>query len=291
VTIDAVPVAIPAGGLVGRIRVRRDSLFPAEARVAAIVLESPERVIQMPISRLAELAEVSEGTVVRFCQTVGFEGYHALKLALAMDLAQPGRVIHEDIDAADDPETVARKVFATDIRALEDTLAVVDPGEIARAVEAIATAARLEVFGVGSSLAVAFDAYTRFLRIGVPLGLELDTHLQVMRASGLGSGDVGLAISHSGRSREPVECLALARHKGATTIAITGRQPSPLTEQADIVLVTVSSETSYREEAMASRIAQLSLLDTLFVAVAIRRPEQAVGELRRTSEALAPHRI
>ena len=88
-----------------------------------------------------------------------------------------------------------------------------------------------------------------------------------------------------------MECLALARGRRATTIAVTARHPSPLTDHADIVLLTTSSETRYREEAMASRIAQLSLLDSVYVAVAIRRPQAALDALRETSEALSAHRV
>ncbi len=247
-----------------RSRVTLDSLNPAERRVADIVLEQPSQVVHMAIAEVAALAEVSEGTVVRFCDSVGCRGYQALKLALAADLAQPTLMLQEDITPADasDPAMVAQKVFASDMVALQDTLKLLDPPALTRAVKAIEAASELAFFAVGSSHAVAYDAAA-----------------------------VAIAISHSGVSREPVECLALARGRRATTIAVTARHPSPLTEHADIVLLTMSTETRYREEAMASRIAQLSLLDSLYVTVAIRRPDSSLDALRETSDALAAHRV
>jgi len=288
-----VPTARLVDGVLSRIRVIQDSLHPAERRVADIVVEQPEQVVHLPIADLAALAKVSEGTVVRFCQSVGCQGYQSLKLALAGDLAQPTLVLHSDVSADDaaDPGSVAWKVFASDIQALQDTLRLLDPRAFARAVEAIERASTLAFFAVGSSLAVASDAAGRFLRIGFAVQSIADAHTQLVVASLLEASAVAIAVSHSGASREPVECLALARARGATTIAVTARHPSPLTRHADIVLLTMSSETRYREEAMASRIAQLSLLDSLYVSVAIRRADAAVVALRDSSEALAAHRM
>jgi DNA-binding MurR/RpiR family transcriptional regulator len=286
--------AVPlVDGVLSRIRVIQDSLHPAERRVADIVTTQPERVVHLPIAELAALAKVSEGTVVRFCQSAGCRGYQSLKLALAGDLAQPTLALHSDISAEDagDPMAVARKVFAGDIQALQDTLRLLDPRQFSLAVQAIERASSVAFFAVGSSLAVAADAAGRFLRYGLTVQFFEDAHTQLVVASLLEPSALAIAVSHSGASREPVECLALARARHAATIAVTARHPSPLTAHADIVLLTMSKETRYREDAMASRIAQLSLLDSLSVNVAIRRPDTAVNALRDTSEALAAHRV
>jgi len=287
------PLQVLPEGILSRIRVALNALNRAERRVADIILEQPGTVVHLPIAELAAIAEVSEGTVVRFCNSVGCRGYQALKLALAADLAQPTMVLQEDITPADasDAALVAHKVFASDMRALQDTLKLLDPPALMRAVRAIEAASELAFFAVGSSHAVAYDASGRFLRIGLRAHAEADAHFQLVVATQLPSSAVAIAISHSGASREPVECLALARGRRATTIAVTARHPSPLTEHADIVLLTMSTETRYREEAMASRIAQLSLLDSLYVTVAIRRPEASLDALRTTSEALVDHRV
>ena len=286
------PPGLP-DGMLSRIRVALASLNPAERKVADIVLAQPGQVVHQVNAEIAALADVSEGTVVRFCNSVGCRGYQALKLALAADLAQPTLVLQEDITPADasDPALVAQKVFASDMLALQDTLKLLDPPALTRAVKAIERGSELAFFGVGSSHAVAYDAAGRFLRIGMRAHAEADAHFQLVIASLLPSSAVAIGISHSGVSREPVECLALARARRATTIAVTARHPSPLTEHADIVLLTMSTETRYREEAMASRIAQLSLLDSLYVSVAIRRPDSSLDALRETSDALTAHRV
>lgn len=280
-------------GILSRIRVARDALHPAEGRVADAVLLQPSQVVHLPIAELAASAKVSEGTVIRFCQSVGCRGFQSLKLALAADLSQPTLVLQEDVSAADgaEPALVAQKVFAADIAALRDTLKLLDPPAIKRAVEAIESASEIVFFAVGSSLSVASDAAGRFMRIGHRVQTSADVHTQIVIASLISPSAVAIAVSHSGASSEPVEALRLARARGATTIAVTARHPSPLTRHADIVLITMSTETRYREEAMASRIAQLSLLDSLYVAIAVRQPEASLRALRETSEALSSHRV
>jgi len=289
---QAVALTFP-NSLLSRIRVQVDSLPPAEQRVARAILRSPERVVRLTIAEMAQRAGVSEGSVVRFCDSVGCDGYQALKLGLAADLSERMRQIHADVDSQDsgDLELIARKVFLGDIQALEDTLRIIDIGQVEKAVASLVSAREVVFFAVGSSLAIVVDAASRFLRIGLKVQFELDTHLQLLRASLLEPTDLAFGISHSGSSREPVECLELARQRGASTLAITGRHPSPLTEFADTVLLTASSETRYRDEAMASRIAQLSLLDTLYVALAMQTKDTALEFMTSTRAALSRRRV
>ena len=276
--------------VLGTLRVRRESFFPAERRIADTIIDDPHRVVNLPIAELAALSEVSEGSVVRFCQTMGFRGYQALKIAIAVALAQPTQVIHGDLSPDDDASLIAARVFDSNSQAIAETLSVLDPEVLEATVAAVTSARRIDLFAVGTSLPVAFDAYSHLMRIGLPVHLDLDSYMQLMQASSLGPGDVALAISHSGRSPEPIQSLSLARRRGARTIAITGSHPSPLTRLADHVLLTVSNETRYREEAMASRLAQLSLVDAIYVAVALRGASAAVDRIRITSEAIADHR-
>src|SRR5262249_55552356 len=154
-------------GILSRIRVAIDSLHPAERRVADVVLSEPSKVVHLPIAELALQADVSEGTVIRFCNSLRCKGYQALKLALAADLAQPTLVLQEDLveEDAPTPAVVAQKVFASDILALQDTLKLMDPAAISSAVKAIESCSELVFFAIGSSHAVASDAAGRFLRI------------------------------------------------------------------------------------------------------------------------------
>jgi DNA-binding MurR/RpiR family transcriptional regulator len=264
--------------------------MPAEQRVADYILAYPDETVHLSIADLAVKAGVSEGTIVRFCQTVGYKGYQSLKISLAADVALSSKIIHGEAERNDPPYALAQKVIQSDVNALYDTLRILEPQVLERACQALLNAQRIEFFASGTSFPIALDAYIRFLRIGLPVASYSDSHIQAMRAALLGPGDVAFAISHSGQSREALHCLHLAKERGATTLVITGSMHSPITQLADILLIAFSSETLYREEAMASRIAQLSLIDTLYVSIALQRFDESLQSIKATGEALLDHR-
>lgn len=283
-------VRVPLGGALAHTRAAYTKMMPAEQRVADYILAYPDETVHLSIADLSSRSGVSEGTIVRFCQTVGYKGYQSLKISLAADVALSRKMIHGEAEPTDSPYTLAQKVAQSDVSALYDTLRIMEPGDLERAQQALLEARQIEFFASGTSFPVALDAHIRFLRIGLPVAAYPDSHVQAMRAALLQPGDVGFAISHSGQSREAIHCLQLARERGATTVAITGSKYSTVAELADIVLIAASSETVYREEAMASRIAQLFLVDTLYVAVAMQRFEAALASIKATGEALVDHR-
>jgi RpiR family transcriptional regulator, carbohydrate utilization regulator len=143
---------------------------------------------------------------------------------------------------------------------------------------------------VGTSAPLAQDAAYRFLTLGVSASAPLDVHTQHVAAGLLGKEDVCLAVSHSGATVETVNTVEAARDAGATTIAITSYAQSPLTQLVDMLLVAGGPEMSFRLEAMASRLAHMTVLDALYVAVALTSQERARVHLDATADVLAKHR-
>lgn len=247
------------------------SLFEAEKRVADFVLSRPEDVINMSISEVADLSKVADSTVVRFCQDLGYRGFQDFKIHLAKDLVPFENIIHEDISREDDVPSIVKKVFSSDMAALGDTLALLDMTEFQKAVRAIGDAQRVEFYGLGNSASVGMDASYRFLQIGVSSKAVVDAHVQVVSAGLLTEEDVAVGISHTGESKETVEAMRYAKLSGAVTIGITSFPRSHITKFTDIILLSASRETAFRSEAMSSRIAQLSIVDALVVAVAMTK--------------------
>jgi RpiR family carbohydrate utilization transcriptional regulator len=287
-----------AGGVAGthravlaRIRTLRPSLTPSEAAVAALTLARAAEVVGLGVAALARRAGVSTATVLRFSHTLGFAGFKDFKIALAVESGRSPAVLAEEIRDADPPAQIARKVFQADMQAIGQTLELLDERAFNRAVGTLDTARRIEVYGIGSSAPIAVDAYYRLLRIGLPVGVVTDAHMQAVSASLLRKGDVALVISHTGRTRETLTAAEQARAAGATVIALTSFQRSPVTRIAHVVLVTASAETAFRVEAMASRIAHLSVIDALYVALATRRRHDALEALGRTSAIIEEKRV
>ena len=274
-------------GCLARLRGMMPSLTSAESRVAAYILENPDQIIYLSITELAELAQCAEATIFRLCKRLGYGGYQAFKIALASDLVKPLENIHQEISPDDGLATIAAKVFHSNMEALQDTLKLVQEESLEKAVEALHRAERIEFYGLGGSAPIAMDAYHKFMRVGIPCVALTDPHLQVISARLLKPGAVVFGISHSGSNKDIVESLRVARLAGATTICLTNYPKSPVTKESDICLISSSRESHYRTEAMSSRIAQLSMIDTLFVGVSLRRRDILLDNLQKIREVIA----
>jgi RpiR family carbohydrate utilization transcriptional regulator len=287
------PASPPAQGsrCLDRVRGMLPSLTPTATRVARRVLAEPETVIHESIGETAEACGVSEASVVRFCQEVGYAGFQELKIWLARDLVRPVESIHRDVEPGDSVADVTRKVFEADREALTSTLAILDMAEMERAVELLLAARRIDFYGVATSYPIAEDMHHRFLRIGLPCTIPPDPRTQAISAALSGPGVVAIAVSHTGATRETVDTLERARRAGASCICITTHAKSPITRVADVTLLASSRETLFDSEAMASRIAQLSIADALYVNVALRRFGPSFESITRAADVIASRRF
>lgn len=276
-------VATPA---VVHIRSHLPGLLPGEVKVAEAILNDPETAVFSSVTDIAGLAGTSTATVVRCAQSLGYRGFHEMKLALASDLRMPS-------DAAESGASgILAQVTATGAQCVRDAAALVPTETFDRVSEMLAQAARVLFTGVGTSAPLCQDAAYRFSAIGVPADWRGDAHVQALACRLLAPGDVCVAISHTGATRETLEAAGSARRAGATVIALTSFARSPLTELSDEVLLAGTRELGPAGlEAMASRLAHLAVLDALIVAVCARTPERAEDALGAYADVLSEHRL
>lgn len=280
---------LQAGCLI-RIKSAMESLKPSERMVAEFVLDNSEQAMQMSISEASQNIGVGESTIIRFCRALGYKGYQDFKLRLAQDLVEPVHYIHGSVNFDDNPKDLSKKIFQTNLKAVEDTMRVLDPEMIEVAAKFLVGARRIDIYGVGYSSFTAHDAKLKLARLGIRVDAFGDSHLQAMAAVSLTKSDVAIGISHSGSTRDVVDALTAAHKAGATTIAITNFSPSPITKVADIVLMTAAPESAFGGEVLTSRIAQLCVVDVLSVTVAITLGEKCLGLIEKTSEAVRKKR-
>lgn len=277
-----------------RIRALLPSLSPSARRVAGVILGDLTAAATLTIGQLARAAKTSQTTVLRFCRELGFAGYPLLRLALA---AEAGRrsgdarpTLDGDIGPGDDLASIVGKIAYADASAVEDTAAQLDVGVLGDVVDAVAAAKRVDIYGVGASAFVGADFQQKLHRIGLVAFAWSDVHVALTSAALLGPGDVAFGISHTGSTQEPIDALTEARRWGATTVAVTNSPRSRIAAAADLTLTTAARETTYRSGATASRIAQLSVIDCIFVGVAQRHFTSTQESLQRTREAVATRR-
>ncbi|EST39529.1 RpiR family transcriptional regulator, partial [Streptomycetaceae bacterium MP113-05] len=278
--------------LAAKVRTMAPSMTRSMQRVAEAVAHDPAGCSRLTVTGLAERTGTSEATVVRTSRLLGYPGYRDLRLALAGLAAQQesgaAPSVTADI-AVDDPiADVVTKLAHDEQQTLADTAAALDTGQVEAAVGALASARRVDVYGVGASSLVGQDLAQKLLRIGLVAHAHADPHLAVTNAVQLRAGDVALAITHSGRTVDVIEPLRVAFDHGATTIALTGRPDGEVAQYADHVLTTSTArESELRPAAMSSRTSQLLVIDILFIGVAQRTYETAAPALSASYEALA----
>ncbi len=280
-----------AQNCIGKIRSYYARLSEKEKKIADYILQNPEQIIHCTINELAEDLNVADATVFRFCKRIGFKGFQAMKIALASEVIEPIQQIHEEITEQDNVKTVTEKVFQSNIRTLENTLQILNERSIQQAVDLLSKAKRVEFYGTGGSAVIAMDAFHKFVRTGIKAFSFIDSHFQLMSASQLSKNDIAVIISHSGTNKDTLNILKTAKKNGATTISITGYPKSPIAQNADVALFTSSEETEYRSEALSSRIAQLSLIDALYVNMMILNKETANKSLDKIRTAISDTRM
>ena len=264
--------------MLDRITASLSSLAPAEQRVGRLVLLDPRSFASLPVTELAARAHVSKPTVVRFCRSMGYDGLAAFKLRLAGSVSEGVPFVHRAVDDDDKAGDLVVKVVDNAVAAMLRYRNAAAAQAVERAIAALAgagqTGRRIEFYGVGNSGIVAQDAQHKFFRLGVMAAAVSDGHVQVMSATMLKPGDCAVLISNSGRSRDLLDVVDIARRKGATVIAITA-SGSPLAREVQhgahhILLAADHPEDADRYSPMVSRLLHLLIIDILTTGVALR---------------------
>lgn len=273
-----------------QIRMRLPSLTPLEGKVAADILARRDITDDTSLREVAEGSGVSEAMVVKVAKKLGFTGFRDFRSGLIDYYGSESASLHSEISAEDTAGEVVQKVFRTAMQALEETFAILDLEAFERAADYLHRARQRDFYGLGGSAQIARDVSHKFLRIGIRTSVFDDAHMMMMSAALLTPDDVAVAYSHSGTTSAVIEALELARRNGARTIAVTNYADSPLAQMADVVLCSTAQNSPLLGENATARIAQLNLLDALFVATAQRDRKTADANLSRTMRAVQSKR-
>lgn len=264
-------------------------LNPSEAKVARYVLSSPSKVVRQSIAFLAQAAEVSEPTVMRFCRSLGCKGYQDFKLNLAVSLAGNTPYVHTSITQNDTTAEMAEKICqysSNSLRVLSESL---DIDSLSKAIQILNHAGRIEIYGSGASGIVALDAQHKLFRTQVPTVAYRDSHLQMMSASSLDENCVALAFSYTGRSLNIIEAAKLAKERGAVVVGVTDKD-SPLAAFCDPVINNPNIEDTMLFAPMVSRICQLAIVDILATGVAMEKGLDAWEHLKKIKQSVSSFR-
>jgi len=270
-----------------KIESKKHTFTKTENKIAQYVLSEYDKVVYMSITELSDKLKVSEGSIVRFCQKLGFSGFHPFKINLAVTQ----RDIKETDDLLDlkkgDMAGLKNFVSKRNIAIIENTKQFISERELSLCVELLKGANQIMISGMGASDNTAGDCFYKLLRLGLNCKKATDAHIQAMLASQLTEGDVLIAISQSGSTLETVDIAQNAKRHGASVISITGYERSPLTKFSDHVLLTPTKESPFESGAIRAKIAQLFVIELLFSALYIEFEETGMKSIKNTADSVA----
>jgi len=266
------------------------SLNQSEGKVARLVLDYPDEIVNFSISQTATQAGVSGTTVNRFCKRLMLKGYPDLKIQIAKNLGSGIQYVSSAVTLGDSDEAYPLKIFGNAIEQMiiaRDSLPII---EIAKAIEIFRSAKQIFFVGFGTSAAVAYDAEHRFFRFGVPVAATLDPLVADMQAAGSNKDTVFVYISNTGRTKLLLNNSEIAKKSNAKIVGFTKRG-SPLAEVCDVVLDTKATEDTEVYMPMTSRLVHLALLDILAAGFIIKADSDTQNKLKILRNTLNKTRI
>lgn len=270
--------------------------MPSALKIVELIGADPAWVLTSSVSEVADRAETSESSVVRACHSLGFKGFHGLKLALASDLATQN---HDDdkadvadhIGAQTPRKEIPRRVLLNSAAVLQDAITTLDTDAYVGALDVLSAARRILVVGNGNSAPPAQDCAYRLTTLGLLVHAPCDSFGQHLAARALDSRDALIAISHTGATKETLVAAEAAHRGGAQVVVVTSHLRSPLARYAHHALVAGGPELSFRQKSMTSRLAHIALLDTLFIGIALCRPKRSRDFLDLMADVTAEHSL
>jgi DNA-binding MurR/RpiR family transcriptional regulator len=254
--------------LQARMRSLRATLPTAQKRVADYAMSCPDRMVLQSVYEVARAARVSVASVSRLPAKLGCSSFKDFRIQLAQQIPASVSAVYECVGPQDSDEQTVRKVFGGNIRSLQDTLGILNFGDLIQTARLIRRARRVVFFGIGGSGNVAREAALRLAHLDVQAEAYVDSYQMLVQAVRMADRDVAVGISHSGRSSITVEALRLARKNGAATVGVSNYFQSPLARVSDKFFATSFPETRVKAAALSSVLAQLCLIDALYLLVA-----------------------
>jgi len=256
-----------------------------ERRIADFVLNSPEKIMFSSVTQVAEELEIAQSSITRFCQTIGLRGYQELKIRIAQSSEQPARPGGDSEEEA----SLSKKLAQISANSILDASMSIDQEALDEAVELLAAARKIVVFGLGESGPMAQLLKIKLMGQGLTADAHVDVHLQAISAAHVESSDVAIGISQEGSTKDIVSALRAARANGAKTICITGQGKSPITEVSDLKLVCVQRGITNILESFKSKASILYAIELLVISLSLYMTAQTAesqGKIWRTTESI-----
>lgn len=277
--------------LLRELRSNLDYMSNVERRLAEVILKDPRRFVSYSLGELAELAQVSQGSIINFANKFCGGGFPALKMEVAASLPHASDTPFSVVTDGDSLKEMLQKTTESIGDALKNTSALNDEETLRAVGDLILGAKKVEIYGIFRSAVVATDFYFQLLQLGIPATFVSDVLTCAVSASMLGEGSLVIAISSSGQTQDVIDAVRLAKANGVPVITITAHKASPLAQLADRVLIAAPSGNARSANANEVRLSQLALTDALCSYLRTRLDADGNNRYFKMNEILSSHNV
>ena len=258
-----------------KVLLSREKLSPNGKKIADWIVTDPSKVIPLTSQELAKQINVSQSSIIKFSQKLGFDGFSQFKRSLIEELSRKSAIqhtpLHTNISTSDSTSTMLQKLIKAKSEAIFQTSNALANGEFDLVVDLINKAQRVHIVGMGGSALTGKDLAYKLLKLGIAVTSEFDSHVQIGIARTLSPDDIQIVISFMGETKEINAAVEAAKERGVQVIALTSPIPSELRSLADICLDTIADELQHRASSMIARTAQNVITDALFISLVKQR--------------------
>ncbi|WP_133468207.1 MurR/RpiR family transcriptional regulator [Paraglaciecola marina] len=277
-----------------KIKAVKDSLSSSELKLAKFALDSSNAIRELSSQELANVVGVSQSSVVKFSQKLGYKGYPAFKMGVidALNTSTANNKLHGKITVNDGFAQMSDKLLSSKVSVLNETRNLNDEKSLVAAVELLKSSKRILICGLGGSALVGKDFSYKLQKLGILAIEEADAHAQLAFAATLGVNDLVFAISESGNTKEIINVVSEAKHNNTKVISLTRFGTTPISDLAEVKLYSVADEESARLSSILARTAQEFIIDILFIAITqssrqgrqiLEKTNAVVSDFRRSS--------
>lgn len=266
-----------------KLKEMRKNSSKIDEKIIDYILKDTVQIRMINTYELAKNAGVSQASIVRFAKKMGFSGFPEFKIFLVEALQNVIKnekviLVDDEIKSEDATKEIGEKLFLKNCASLKDTLILMEGDEVERAVAALSQAEKILIIGSGSSAIVGKYFQAKLLELGIDAIFEFDQHIQMLHISRMGSRDAAFIISQSGKTLDTYTTANKIKNKGAKIISLTNVAPNPIKQISDIAL-WIATESNAMSSTFTHRIAQLSLLELLYVKLMLENRELAEKQM------------
>ena len=271
-----------------KIRAFQDELSPNERKIARFILESPALIRDYSSQNLANSEGVSQSSIVKFSQKLGYQGFPDLKLAIHEAVLLGYNQSANDAlkkDVLEGGASIKNQLYHIKTEALRNTMELNEEKRLMAAVDVLESSKRIQIIALGAGSMAARNFASMLIQIGKSVIAEVDTYIQLSSVATLGKDDTAFLISFSGQSPRMLEIVKQAKKAGATIVTLTNYNANPMRSLADVQLYSVSRVGEYEVPQIVSGTSQQYVIDLLFSQL-VRRSLKARELVARSRQAV-----